>query len=204
MSWPASEIPLEKHSLYRKVDEVVRQLPPGKVLEIGCYDGRYLQVLQSRGWDVVGVDLQPQPASFILEHDAQYPFPFSHDFDLVIAVEVIEHIVDTEAFLRNCYKVLKKDGRLVLTTPNLVSGINRLRMIFGKRPLFCYADYHVQMFVLDDLLSKLDRYFCVSRIGGSHLFGGPRRGGIFVLSALLADYLPRLAAHLLIVVHPKP
>ena len=33
-------IPLDKHSLYRKIERIVRPMAPGRVLEVGCMDGR--------------------------------------------------------------------------------------------------------------------------------------------------------------------
>lgn len=196
--WAERQIPLERHSLYRKIDKILRDVPPGRILEIGCLDGRFLQKLQARGWVVCGVDIQPQEVEWIIEHDASYPLPFDEEFDVVVAAEVVEHVVDTEAFLDNCADVLRLGGLLILTTPNLLFGVNRLLMLFGKKPRFAYADFHVRMFVWDDLRTKILRRFDIRRLQGSHVLLGVRRSPIFEVFARLGDLVPTLAAHLIV------
>jgi SAM-dependent methyltransferase len=196
--WPERNRPLEQHSLYRKVDRIVRELIPGRVLEVGCSDGRFLGRLRSLGWSVAGIDIQPQTADYIVEHDAANPFPFGSEFDLVVAVEVIEHVADTDRFLANCANVLKPGGTLVLTTPNLLFGVNRLLMLFGRRPLFAYADYHARMFVWSDLREKVGRRFEIERLRGSHVLVGPRHGRAFRFFSVLGDIFPTISAHLIV------
>ncbi len=202
--WPEAQIELERHSLYRKIDSILRVRPPGRVLEIGCDTGRYLSLLQSRGWQVSGVDVQPQAEDFILEHDAAVPLPFSNEFDVVIAAEVIEHIVSTEDFLANCYSVLKPDGILILTTPNLLFWVNRFRMLLNKRPLFAYADYHVRMFIWSDLQTKISRFFKIESLRGSHTLIGMRHSKACIVFAYLGDWFPKLSAHFIVTATPVP
>jgi SAM-dependent methyltransferase len=191
-------VALEKHSLYRKIDRVVAALLPGRVLEVGCLDGRYLDELRGRGWSVAGIDIMPQAVEHIVAHDAALPFPFAREFDLLIAAEVIEHVVDTDAFLSNCAAVLRPGGTLILTTPNLLFGVNRLRMLLGKTPKFAYADYHVRMFVWDDLREKIERRFAIERVQGSHVLAGVRRSTLFGVFAALGDRWPTLSAHFIV------
>jgi SAM-dependent methyltransferase len=191
-------IPLEKHSLYRKIERIVRPMAPGRVLEVGCMDGRYLERLRGRGWSVAGIDLLPPPYGYIVQHDAGSPFPYEREFDLVIAAEVIEHIVETDAFLANCAAVLKPGGTLILTTPNLLFWINRLRMLLGKTPKFAYWDYHVRMFVWNDLREKIERHFAIERVQGSHVLVGVRRSSLFEVFAKLGDKMPTLSAHFIV------
>ena len=191
-------VALEKHSLYRKIDRTVMAMPPGHVLEVGCLDGRYLDQLAGRGWSVAGIDVVPQTSPYIVTHDAATAFPFGREFDLIIAAEVIEHVVDTDAFLANCAAVLRPGGTLILTTPNLLFGLNRLRMLFGKTPKFAYADYHVRMFVWDDLREKIERHFAIEQVQGSHVLVGVQRSRWFEVFATLGDRLPRLSAHFIV------
>jgi 2-polyprenyl-3-methyl-5-hydroxy-6-metoxy-1,4-benzoquinol methylase len=200
--WPERNIPLDRHSLYRKIDAIMRALPPGRVLEIGCDQGRYLSMLKARGWDVVGLDIQPQEHDFIVQHDAALPLPFKGEFDVVIAAEVIEHIVSTDDFLMHCEAVLKSDGLLILTTPNLLFWVNRVRMLFNRRPLFAYADYHVRMFIWSDLQEKISRQFRINSLGGSHVLMGMRHSKICAIFAYLGDYLPLLSAHFIVTATP--
>jgi SAM-dependent methyltransferase len=200
--WSEREIPLDRHSLYRKIDAIMRRKSPGRVLEIGCDEGRYLSLLQARGWDVTGVDVQPQSHDFILQHDAALPLPFRREFDVIIAAEVIEHIVSTEDFLSHCRAVLKPDGVMILTTPNLLFWVNRIRMLFNKRPLFAYADYHVRMFIWSDLQEKIGRLFKIDSLRGSHVLMGMRHSKACIVFAYLGDLFPGLSAHFIVTATP--
>jgi len=57
--------------------------------------------------------------------------------DIIIAGEIIEHIYNTYKFLEECSRIIKKGGFLILTTPNLCSFKNRLKVLFGKLPEYC-------------------------------------------------------------------
>lgn len=54
--------------------------------------------------------------------------------DVVLAGEILEHIVDTEAFLREIHRTLVSGGALVLSTPNIFWAKNRLRLLAGRYP----------------------------------------------------------------------
>lgn len=54
--------------------------------------------------------------------------------DVVVAGEVLEHVVDTEGFARETLRVLKPEGALVVTTPNLLWWKNRVLMLAGRYP----------------------------------------------------------------------
>jgi SAM-dependent methyltransferase len=63
------------------------------------------------------------------------PLPFPDDFcDLVLAGEVIEHLHNPDNFMRECNRVLKRGGDLILSTPNFASWFNRLMLLFGYFP----------------------------------------------------------------------
>jgi SAM-dependent methyltransferase len=191
-------VALEQHSLYRKIDRIVGPMAAGRILEVGCLDGRFLARMKQRGWSVAGIDLVPSDAEYIIAHDASQRFPYGAEFDVVVAAEVIEHVVETDEFLAHCAAVLKPGGTLILTTPNLLFGVNRLRMLLGKTPKFAYADYHVRMFVWDDLREKIERRLAIERVQGSHVLVGVRRSRLFEVFARLGDRLPTLSAHFIV------
>ncbi|BFI73757.1 SAM-dependent methyltransferase [Nanoarchaeota archaeon] len=56
-------------------------------------------------------------------------------FDVVLLIDVIEHLFDTDKAVEEIRKVLKNNGILVISTPNLSSFINRLLLFFGYQPL---------------------------------------------------------------------
>jgi 2-polyprenyl-3-methyl-5-hydroxy-6-metoxy-1,4-benzoquinol methylase len=68
-----------------------------------------------------------------LEFD-QYPFS-PNFFDIIIAGQVIEHILDKDRMIENCHRLLKKDGLFVCATENIASFDNIVSLLFGQEPL---------------------------------------------------------------------
>lgn len=127
----------------KKVSKFILQERPGKLLDIGCGDGAFTMRFIRQGFSVYGVDLMQGQVKKALGNGLQAcvhdisasPLPYPDEtFSLLFAGEVIEHLVDTTAFLRDMYRVLEPQGCLVLTTPNLASFENRIRLLFGFYP----------------------------------------------------------------------
>jgi len=113
---------------------------PRRVLDIGCAGGLVALMLKRLGHRVVGVELN-RPMALearrrgidLVQQDLEVSLPFrSGAFDAVHACEIIEHLFDTEGFLEEVYRVLASDGILVISTPNVNSLGNRLRVLFGR------------------------------------------------------------------------
>lgn len=114
-----------------------------KVLDIGCYDGRDSELILKNNNDVYGVEILQKPAKEakkrgikVKEFDlnvAQWPFRKDF-FDVVVAGEIIEHVLSTDLFLENIYRILKPSGILILSTPNLASLGRRIMLLLGKNP----------------------------------------------------------------------
>lgn len=102
---------------------------PGKLLDVGCGDGRFLHSMKARGWIASGVEVdckavEQAKKKFGLDVKlgtlAEANFPESC-FDAVTLRHVIEHLPDPVGVLRECRRVLKPGGRLVVVTPNTAS-----------------------------------------------------------------------------------
>lgn len=117
-----------------------------KVLDIGSGDGAFVDFLQSKfpqhiyyGCDVskeaIKVNEKEKPSIHWKRVDFNYTVPFDKNlFDVIIAGEIIEHLYNTDNFFREVLSILKKDGILLLTTPNLASWMSRLFLLFGFQP----------------------------------------------------------------------
>jgi SAM-dependent methyltransferase len=148
---------------YRKVYAILGSQTPGTLLDIGCGNGAFSEVLVRGGWKCSALELLPDLAKdalgrglAVVAGDTSSPFPFaSGAFDAAFAGEILEHQVGDDDFLAECERVLKPGGILILTTPNLVSLGNRIRMGFGMLPRFAYDEPHYRIYTLDLLLRKI-------------------------------------------------
>lgn len=100
-----------------------------KILEVGCGPGYFLRCMER--WfpkaQIVGGDYDCSLASFakhyaksafILQIDAQkLPFKNSH-YDAIASLHIIEHLKNPEDFLKEANRVLKRNGFLIIATPN--------------------------------------------------------------------------------------
>ncbi len=107
-------------------------LPESKmadILELACGSGRMLHFLKTRSYtNVTGVDISPEQIAVakqvipdVFEADAlSFLEPNSDKFDLIIGLDVIEHLNKQEVlnFLDSCHGALKKGGRIIIQTPN--------------------------------------------------------------------------------------
>ena len=102
-----------------------------QIVELGSADDSFLNLLKKKlNGDGLGLDLSKGD-------DLEKPLKVkSNTADLVIALEVIEHLFDTDLFLSEIYRILKPKGILILSTPNLASLPNRLRLLFGGYPKY--------------------------------------------------------------------
>lgn len=61
----------------------------------------------------------------------------ANSVDIIIAGEIIEHIYNPIKFIKECNKILRKGGFLILSTPNICSLKNRFKVFAGQLPEYC-------------------------------------------------------------------
>lgn len=126
---------LQHESYYGGIMSLVEEHLSGRLLEVGSAPYHLTFLLKETGYDVVGLDLEPgrmQELIDELELDVKEcniereRFPFEDDsFGSVVFTEVLEHLrINPIWTLEEINRVLKPDGRLLLTTPNLLSIYN--------------------------------------------------------------------------------
>jgi len=101
----------------------------GKLLDVGCGDGRFLSLMRSFGWDVRGVEPDVEAARIARDvHNLNVDCGTLDDIrippsslDVVTLHHVIEHAPNPIELLQHCRRVLTPSGLLVLQTPNLRS-----------------------------------------------------------------------------------
>jgi 2-polyprenyl-3-methyl-5-hydroxy-6-metoxy-1,4-benzoquinol methylase len=116
-------------------------LPRGaKILDAPCGDGEVSVELAKLGFEVSAVDmvdeLIPEARAALGNRfriaDMTRPLPWPDaSFDAILCIEGVEHLEDAFAFLREIWRLLKRGGILVVSTPNIISLRSRMRF-FGS------------------------------------------------------------------------
>jgi SAM-dependent methyltransferase len=114
----------------RDLRRLERMIAPGRMLEVGCSWGFFLEAARSRGWQVEGVELSDSTARWANENLGlntacgtieDSPFNGEAAFDVVVAWHVIEHVQEPMNFLKIARERLRPGGLLALRTPNIRS-----------------------------------------------------------------------------------
>ncbi len=119
-------------------------------------------------------------------------------YDCVVAAEVLEHLLNPYRAVREFYRVLRKDGVLVISVPNICSLVNRINMLRGRLPLNCAEavdeispERHVVDFNLYSIKFLLEECgFKIEKISSN---------GIITNSKLITKYVPASMGETLII-----
>ena len=102
-----------------------RFVNPGRLLDIGCGYGFFLEAMHKRGWEVEGIELSKPAADIagfrncgIIHAHAVEEMEGMALFDVVTMFYVIEHVADPVTILKAVRKLLKPNGVLILRYPN--------------------------------------------------------------------------------------
>ncbi|HQX12693.1 MAG TPA: class I SAM-dependent methyltransferase [Nitrosomonas sp.] len=97
----------------------------GKLLEVGCGNGKRLDRLRKLGWKVTGQEIDPVASEWVTQNlgidmhlGPLENMSVSEPYDVILMSHVIEHVHDPLALLSTCDRLLKPDGVLILLTPN--------------------------------------------------------------------------------------
>ena len=134
----------------------------GRLLEVGCGNGKMLRLMRELGWQVEGAEFDPVCKKMVEMQgitcslgdirDQRYP---SSSFNAIFTGNVIEHVVDPIGFVAECSRVLKTGGYFVVITPNSES--------IGHRHFKCdwrglEPPRHLQIFNLKNLSKLIGEY----------------------------------------------
>jgi 2-polyprenyl-6-hydroxyphenyl methylase/3-demethylubiquinone-9 3-methyltransferase len=120
-------------------DECSRTPLTGKTaLDVGCGAGLLAEPLAQLGASVTGIDASPEVIKIAREHAAAAGLDIAYrngdvqqldgQFDLVTAMEVVEHVADPAAFVTALARRLAPGGLLIMSTPN-ATGWSKLLMV---------------------------------------------------------------------------
>jgi 2-polyprenyl-3-methyl-5-hydroxy-6-metoxy-1,4-benzoquinol methylase len=113
----------------RKRIKSVKKLAKGKTfIDIGCNAGFAVEAARTLGLEATGIDLDQTAIEFAQKYYPQANFQAmsiqevakkGQTFDIIYCSEVIEHLSKVDDFVSSLYKILKQDGILFLTTPDI-------------------------------------------------------------------------------------
>jgi SAM-dependent methyltransferase len=135
-------------SAYRENQELFLEMievnPKAGLLDVGCNDGDFTEKIAKKlnTKEIFGIEIDPDKARAASERgivveicDASKPFPFKDCyFDIVTSNQLIEHVYNLDNFFSEVYRILKKNGEVIISTANLCSWHNIFFMILGMQP----------------------------------------------------------------------
>lgn len=112
--------------------QCIEKYKPKRILDAGCGRGFYLYGINSYKFvkEIHGIDINEkylkiakninQDKRVKIKKSNIYKLPYENNsFDLIICSEVLEHLKDDKKALKELHRVLKPNGKLIITVPNL-------------------------------------------------------------------------------------
>ena len=123
------------HQRLLKAYHVAEPYIKGNLLELGCGEGRGVELLEPKCDQYLGLDKIAEVIESLSQKFPKLDFrqavfpPFSDldesHFDTIVSFQVIEHIKNDKLFLEEIYRVLKPGGMAIITTPNIKKTLTR-------------------------------------------------------------------------------
>lgn len=120
----------------------------GRLLDIGCGEGELLFRLENLFDELHGLDIAESRVERVtskiknknkiyvhLGNANEHLYFDDGYFDIIIASDVLEHIFDPYFFVRECARMLRENGRLILHVPNIAYLPRRLNLLLGRFPM---------------------------------------------------------------------
>ncbi|UCF42233.1 MAG: class I SAM-dependent methyltransferase [Planctomycetota bacterium] len=143
-----------------------------KILDAGAGYGPLTKKLYENGYNVSACDAHPETFKFdklrCERTNLNNMLPYADSsFDAVVAVEVLEHLTDHGRFFHECRRILKHNGKLIVSTPNILSLKSRLLFFmsgffYSFKPLSRGRDDQFQHVTA----RTLDQYYYIAKQNG--------------------------------------
>lgn len=153
----------------RRLRAIRRYRPSGRILDVGCGPGFFLEVAAEMGYEPWGIDpsayivqlAQVQFGEHIFEGTIETVDLPVGGFDIIGVFDTFEHIYDPLAFLKRASELLAENGVLAITTPNTSSALAR---ISGKRWVSLKIPEHVFYWSPSTITRAMTDHFEVKEI----------------------------------------
>jgi 2-polyprenyl-3-methyl-5-hydroxy-6-metoxy-1,4-benzoquinol methylase len=133
-------------------------LGSGRLLDIGCNEGRGLEIYKRNGFTPEGLELNQHAAAIARERgfpvytellENFYPY---QPYDVVVLSNVLEHSLNPKAMLLDAARLLRPGGEIRISCPNATSWLRRL---FGRSWINWHVPFHIVFFSSDSLKTVL-------------------------------------------------
>ncbi|MBI2673310.1 class I SAM-dependent methyltransferase [Candidatus Woesearchaeota archaeon] len=138
----------EARILERRINFIKKHKSKGKLLDVGCSIGTFLAIAKKHGFDAYGIDINKSAVEYAknlgLNAEVKDLSSFKDkSFDIVILNDVLEHVENPIKMLKDIKRIMKEDGILEISTPNIGS---ILANISGKKWLHIKPNEHLYYF----------------------------------------------------------
>jgi len=149
------EDPHFREVMQREVSDrfVPRIPPPARILDVGCGNGVFLQIAQSAGYEVEGIDISEAAATICRKKGISaragdfLTLDWDEPFDLITMWDVIEHLPNPRVFFQHTRKLLKPDGYFVFKTPWNTGRTVALTRLFPRLAgALLHVPHHIQFY----------------------------------------------------------
>ena len=157
------------HEIFDTVSSVLET--GNKILDVGCGDGFFSRYIKDKFNEIYGAEIAEEAAliaqkqnvfTSLMDLNSSLSYK-DNTFDAVICSDVVEHLFDPGFLLTEIYRVLRPNGQLVLTTPNIRNFRNLYTLIFkGIFPqtspdTFVWGGGHLHFFTREDIKNLLKK-----------------------------------------------
>lgn len=174
------------HIKFDSLHKILADISFDRMLDIACGPGTFIGTFKNDDKVFTGIDLSQNQIeyaeanygssnkNFIIQDAAKMSFE-DDSFDLVSSIEFIEHIEIElfESILAECKRCLKKEGHLLLTTPNYQFGWYAIEALLSKISKVDYTDQHITHFNLQRLTNVLEKNGFEIVLGRKFIYHAP-------------------------------
>jgi SAM-dependent methyltransferase len=112
----------------RRIAETTAGLKKGRLLDIGCGTGHFLDIMKQAEWEVKGIEINDKAREFAVSsfgveviNPRQIALLETDSFDCITMWHVLEHFQDPFRYSSEVYRLLKADGACIIALPNCSS-----------------------------------------------------------------------------------
>lgn len=128
----------DQHNSFDKIKNLLPQLKgTEKIIDIGCGHGSVSHELIRKGFEVYGLEINDEALENlkskgfkIIKKDITQPLEINDKFDLVLLLDVLEHLFDPFALLEEAKKITSEGGYIIISVPLYFDLLDRLKILF--------------------------------------------------------------------------